>query len=386
MLKILVLGGYGNFGKRICESLATMPGISLLVAGRRFDMADNFCQVLRNHHGASSATPVALDILDPHFPETLKQIAPFLVIHTSGPFQSQDYRVPVACIHANAHYIDLADDRRFVCDIATLDAQAKSAKVLLVSGASSVPGLSSTVVDHYAKTFSRMDSLDIAIAPGNRAERGEATVRAILSYTGHAIRVFENNQWTDKFGWMSPRNVDFGGAVGKRWLANVDVPDLELFPDRYPTIKSMNFQAGLELPVLHWCMVGMAWLVKKGLVKNWAPYVKPIIAASNKVIRLGSDIGGMQVRISGVDDAQQPKELVWHLTAENGVGPYIPTLSAIILAQDLVAGKPVTYGATPCLGLYSLADFFSIARKWGIYAEVSINGHRSLIAQDSTSG
>jgi len=374
MLKILVLGGYGNFGKRICESLAKQSGICLLIAGRNLDKADSLCKSLRANNSAVDIQPVVLDIFDPRFPEQLKAIQPFLVIHTSGPFQGQDYRVPIACIDAGAHYIDLADDRRFVCDIATLDAQAKSSNVLVVSGASSVPGLSSTVIDHFSKEFSRMDALDIAIAPGNRAERGEATVKAILSYTGHAISVFENNEWINKSGWMSPRKVDFGGVVGERWLANVDVPDLELFPARYTTIKSMHFQAGLELSWLHWCMVGMAWLAKKGWVNNWAPYVKPIVAASNTVIGLGTDIGGMRVKINGTDNAQQPKELIWNLTAENGVGPYIPTLSAIILAQQLIEGKTSVYGATPCLGLYSLHDFYNVAKKWGIYYQVSVNG------------
>lgn len=385
MLRILLLGGYGNFGKRICESIAQIPGVCLLISGRNFGKAEALCRTLRAS-GTLDIQPVVLDIFDSHFPEKLKAIQPFLVIHTSGPFQGQDYRVPIACINADAHYIDLADDRRFVCDISTLDEQAKSRHLLVVSGASSVPGLSSTVIDHFSTEFSRMDTLDIAIAPGNRAERGEATVKAILSYTGHAIDVFENSRWINKFGWMSPRKVNFSGAVGERWLANVDVPDLELFPARYPTIKSMGFQAGLELSWLHWCMVGMAWLVKNGWIQNWAPYVKPIVAASNTVISLGTDIGGMRVKINGVDHTQQPKELIWNLTAENGVGPYIPTLSAIILAQKLIDGKLAVYGAMPCLGLYTLPEFCAVAKKWGIYYEVSVNGNNAFIDTEHAGG
>jgi hypothetical protein len=267
----------------------------------------------------------------------------------------------------------LADDRRFVCDIAKLNEQAKAKNILVVSGASSVPGLSSVVIDHFAKEFSRIDSIDIAIAPGNRAERGEATVKAILSYTGHTIKIFESGEWINKYGWMSPRTIDFGNKVGKRLLANVDVPDLELFPSRYTPVKTVNFQAGLELPFLHWTMVGMAWLAKKRIVKNWSPLVKPIVATSNWFINLGSDVGGMMIKINGLDANGTPKEILWRLTAEHGVGPYIPTLSAIILAQQLIADKPFNTGATACLGLYSLADFDSHAKIWGIYHQTFIN-------------
>jgi saccharopine dehydrogenase-like NADP-dependent oxidoreductase len=372
---IIILGGYGNFGKRISESLAKQPDICLLIAGRSIQKANQLSEKLRAKNYPAELKPIVLDIFSENFPLQLKTLNPFLVIHTSGPFQGQDYRVPQACIDAGAHYIDLADDRRFVCDIAKLNEQAHAKNLLVVSGASSVPGLSSTVIDYFAKEFSRINSIDIAIAPGNRAERGEATVKAILSYTGHAIQIFEEGEWINKYGWMSPRKIDFGKTVGKRLLANVDVPDLELFPARYTPVKTVNFQAGLELSFLHWTMVGMAWLAKKGIVKNWSPLVKPIVATSNWFINLGSDIGGMMIKLNGFDSNQQPKEILWRLTAEHGVGPYIPTLSAIILAQQLIADKPFTAGASACLGLYSLADFDAHAKTWGIYHQTFINGN-----------
>lgn len=375
---ILILGGYGNFGKRISESLAKQPNICLLIAGRNIEKANQLCDKLSAENCATQIKPVALDIFSKDFSQQLKILNPFLVIHTSGPFQGQDYRVPQACIDAGAHYIDLADDRRFVCDIAKLHEQAQAKNLFIVSGASSVPGLSSTVIDYYTKEFSRIDSIDIAIAPGNRAERGEATVKAILSYTGHAIKIFENGAWANKYGWMSPRKIDFGNTVGKRLLANVDVPDLELFPARYAPVKTVNFQAGLELSFLHWTMVGMAWLAKKGIVKNWSPLVKPIVATSNWFITLGSDVGGMMIKLNGLDANGTPKEILWRLTAERGVGPYIPTLSAIILAQQLIADKPFTAGATACLGLYSLADFDAHAKTWGIYHQTFINNIETL--------
>jgi len=115
---VVVLGGYGNFGKSsaLVESLKDSVSASL--------------------------NPLVIDIFAEDFKEQLTTISPYLVIHTSGPFQGQDYRVPKACIECGAHYIDLADDRRFVCDIGELDQQAKDKGVLIVSGASSVPGVS----------------------------------------------------------------------------------------------------------------------------------------------------------------------------------------------------------------------------------------------------
>lgn len=371
---ILVLGGYGNFGKRICEALAARSDIQLIIAGRDKEKAEALCTKLKTHGAKATLAAATLDIFSNDFPQQLRQLNPFLIIHTSGPFQGQDYRVPQACIDAGAHYIDLADDRRFVCNISDLNSQARANNLLVVSGASSVPGLSSVVIDKLAPQFSQMDEIDIAIAPGNRAERGEATVKAILSYTGHPIKIFENGNWIHKYGWMSARQLDFGKVVGKRWLANVDVPDLELFPARYPFVKRVNFQAGLELPLLHWGMVFMAWLAKYKLVPNWSPLVKPIVKASNWFINFGTDIGGMRIKITGIDHQQKSLELVWQLTATHGVGPYIPTLSAIILAEHLISGNTFEPGAMPCLGLYKLEDFKNHAEPWGIYYQLFSNG------------
>ncbi len=371
---MLILGGYGNFGKRIAESLSALEGITILIAGRNAQKSQQLCQELASKGANGELEAVVIDIYSSQFVEDLKALSPDLVIHTGGPFQGQDYRVPEACIAVSSHYIDLADDRRFVCDIFSLNEQALMSKVLVVSGASSVPGLSSVVIDSFVDRFSSLDEIDAAIAPGNQAERGEATVRGVLSYTGHPFPVFAKGKWVNQYGWMSPRRLYFGDVIGKRWLANVDVPDLELFPKRYQSMNSVNFQADLELPFLHLGMVFMALLAKISLVRDWSVLTKQIYKSSEVFKGLGTDIGGMQINLSGLDVNQKPKHIKWLLCAEKGVGPYIPILSAIILARKLIAGGIDKTGAMPCLGLYTLEEFDKEAIKLGIYHQTETNG------------
>ena len=390
MKKVVVLGGYGNFGKRIVENLSGIEGITIFIAGRNLSKSAALVEALQGTSFASLA-PLVIDIFADDFKEQLANLSPFLVIHTSGPFQGQDYRVPKACIECGAHYIDLADDRRFVCDITELDSFAKEKRLLIVSGASSVPGLSSAVVEHYQEQFSTIDSIDTAIAPGNKAERGLATVAAILSYTGYPLSVFKAGRWQDVYGWMDSKVNDFGGIVGKRHLANVDVPDLELFPSVYNVSQQVSFQAGLELPLLHITMVGMAYLTKVGLVKNWAPLSKAIVSTSNIFLPFGSDKGAMEVLIGGTDNKGNAKQVKWTLYAPKGNGPYIPTLSTILLARKLLARKlsakkvlarklperesehlNLEYGAKPCLGLLALSDFSAYFDVLDLYVEQQI--------------
>ncbi|AXB77982.1 hypothetical protein TQ38_002700 [Novosphingobium sp. P6W] len=67
-----------------------------------------------------------------------------------------DHAIPRACIAAGVHYIDIANSREFVCGIEALEAAAKDAGVVLLSGASSVPALSGAAVRHLA---GRMDKV-----------------------------------------------------------------------------------------------------------------------------------------------------------------------------------------------------------------------------------
>lgn len=372
MNKVLILGGYGNFGKRIVEGLSDLEGITLLIAGRNINKAEALKKRLAKNSQANLQA-VFIDIEAPNFKNILESLSPDIAIHTSGPFQNQGLHVPQACLEAGIHYIDLGDDREFVCNISKLDPLAKQKDLLLVSGASSVPGLSSAVIDHYKDQFLVIDSIDIAIVPGNKAERGEATIRGILSYTGHPFKIFKDNQWKKAYGWMSPRQLDFGGNVGKRWLANVDVPDLELFPQHYSVKQSVTFQAGLELPILHWTMVSMAYLTKIGLIKNWSPLTKPIMNISNLFKPLGTDSGGMRITIKGKSKQSEHKTIYWTLYADNGIGPYIPTISTVIIAKKLLLGELSETGAKPCVGLYTLDDFIPYAVKHQLdYKEQSI--------------
>lgn len=363
--RILILGGYGNFGRRIAEALASQDNLKIFIAGRDLNRSHACCDALSpNVHAILEA--VCLNADSPDFAHHLASLDVDVVINCVGPFQAQDYRIAIACISCQCHYIDLADDRQFVCNFTSLDELAKRNNVIAVSGASTVPGLSSVVIDHFYPDFNHLETIDFAIAPGNKAERGLATVTGILSAIGHTFPVLSNSEWSNRYGWMSPRKWDFGEPVGHRWLANINIPDLELFPQRYPDVTSVNFQAGLELPLLHWTMVVMAAMAKIGLIRNWRNFSKPIFYTGEWFRRFGSDDGGMQIRLSGTDHADRRKEIRWTLRVLNGVGPYIPTLPAVILTRKLVANDIAFRGATPCLGMFSLADFDREASQFDI--------------------
>ncbi len=376
MKSILIIGGYGNFGKRIVSELSERPNTTLLIAGRSRQAAESLKQQLLMNASAKLKA-IALDIESDNLERNLRLISPDIVIHTSGPFQGQNYRVAECCINIGAHYIDLSDDSDFVTHINQLNEKAKENRVMVIAGASSVPGLSSCVVGSYQSSFSVIDQIDIAIAPGNKAERGVATVKGILSGAGKPFDTFVDGFWRKSFGWMNLRLKNFGGVVGRRWLANVNVPDLRLFPERYKVTKKVRFQAGLELTFLHLSLYLLAALAKARIIKNVVHFAQPMIKASQWFQVFGSDVGVMEVTLTGRNLLHQDKIIRWQLVAEKGVGPHIPTIPtipAIILAHKLLDAPTLTYGAMPCLGLFSMEEFLPYAEKMGIDIKVQIIG------------
>jgi hypothetical protein len=372
MLHVLILGGYGNFGGILSRSLAVVPNIRLTLAGRSLEKAQHFIET----HLQQAASPVQAAVLDAHdtnLQVRLTNLAPDLVIHTSGPFQGQDYHVAESCIRAGIHYIDLADGRRFVSDFAQLDALAKAHDVLAVSGASTLPALSTAVIEHFKDQFLHLTQLEYAISLGNQSERGLATVEAILSYTGKAFTTRIQGKMQSVTGWQRLHRMVFAVPLGRRWLANCDIPDLSLFQNAYPTITTQRFYAGLELGIMHVGLWGLSWLVRIGLIANLARYSKPIIWLSNRLIKLGSPNGGMVMMLSGMGLNGRPLTIRWDLVALDNDGPRIPTIPALILARKMADGRRTQRGATACINLISLDEFSQAVAGYNLQQHVQHN-------------
>jgi hypothetical protein len=364
-VNVVVLGGYGNFGARICRALSRDASIRLIVAGRRFPQAKAFAASL-----SDSVTAAGIDTNDPNLAQQLASLKANLVIHTAGPFQGQDWHVPSACAEAGAHYIDLADGRRWVCDFPkALNTVFRNANRLAVTGTSTVPALSSAVVDVVAKQLSPIESIDTCIAPAQQVPLGKATLAAVLSYCGEPIQIWRGSEWTFDFGWAKPQRVRFA-RMKPRLGALCDIPDLELFPQRYPGVREVMFRAALEVGITQRAFAALAavrrWRLTPvltglaGLLRRAAPVFHP----------MGTARGGMVVRMSGRDEQHRQRVIAWHLTADHHSGPEIPCMAAIILARRIARGEVLGIGAQICMGLVSLAEFQPEFEYWRMTAEM----------------
>jgi saccharopine dehydrogenase-like NADP-dependent oxidoreductase len=351
MQRILVLGGYGFFGARICAALARNPRIQLIIAGRHAEKAT----ALAYQIGLRAENARALDATSPQFSQMLRKLGVNTVIHTAGPFQDQNYAVAQAAIQAGANYLDLADGREFVAGIARLDAGAKAANVSVVSGASSLPALTTAVIDRYLPDFARLDAVRSGITSG-AVVPGIATMRAVLGYCGQPFRVLENGQWVTVHGWLDTVEHNFPKPVGPRPLGRCDVPDLDLLPQRYPTLKTASFHAGFASNTAHRAVERIAMLVRDGKLRSAVPFARVLSTIARWIQPIVSDRGAMFVTMEGLHENGAPLKLTWNLVARENDGPNIPCAASIALANKLASGQAVPAGAMPCMGLLNVDE------------------------------
>jgi saccharopine dehydrogenase-like NADP-dependent oxidoreductase len=341
--KVLILGGYGSFGRHISAELVGRNDIQLILAGRSAARGEAAARALGADFvqcDAANARSLASAIA-----------GMWLVINAAGPFQGQDYAIPRAAIDAGSHYIDLADGRDYVVGFAELDKAARARGVFACTGASTTPAVTSALVADLQPQLGPIRTIRIALNAGNKNQPGLSTIAAILSYVGKPMQVWQDGQWRTMTGWTAGESVEFPLPVGRRRVQSCDVPDLSLFPPHFHA-ETVTFKAGVELTVLNYAIGSL------GLLKRLLPFIslpslaRPLIAASGLFKPFGSLRGGCGVWVTDAGGNERSAAIVAH---ENG--PRIPGSPAILLARKLLAGEISERGAFPCMGFIRLAEF-----------------------------
>ncbi len=349
---VLVVGGYGVFGGRLVRLLSLTPEVRVLVAGRSLRAAQRLCKA------CGSGEPLRFD-RNGDLAAQLAAAQPDTVVDAAGPFQlygTNPYRLARAALAAGAHYLDLADDAAFVAGIRTLDAEAKAAGRTALSGVSSVPAISSAVVERFKRGLTRIEHIESVILPGNRAPRGLSVVRAIAAQAGRPMKLWRGGRWQTVPGWSGLTAYTLsasGRTLEARDASFIGAPDLALFPARYGA-RTVLFRAGLELGVLHLGLSLLAWLPRLRLLPSLAPLARPLKFIADLFRPFGQDRGGMEVTVIGENASARRERRQWTLIVEAGDGPFIPAVPAFCWLHHRARGVPPAPGARPCVGELSL--------------------------------
>jgi saccharopine dehydrogenase-like NADP-dependent oxidoreductase len=144
----------------------------------------------------------------------------------------------------------MASAREHVTGIKALNAKAEASSSLIVTGATSVPAISSALVDSLTQEFDRMGEIHVAVCSADADTSWLAMGRALLPSVGRVIRVRQMGRWRDTHAWSEPEKVEFPAPAGLQRVYLCDFPDLDLFPIFYGAL-TVSARAGLQKPLLN---------------------------------------------------------------------------------------------------------------------------------------
>ena len=367
-MKVLVLGGYGTFGERLCQLLATDERITLIVAGRSLARAEAACRGLPE---GAARQAVAID-RDGDLGAAIRLLRPDVLVDATGPYQAygdNPYRVVEACLAHGVHYLDFADDAAFAAGIVALDARARAAGRYALAGVSSFPVLTSAVIRRLATGWKRVRTIEAGIAPSPYAYYGLNVIRAIAIYAGRKVALTRDGRACFGHALAETRRYTIAppGAVPVRrtLFSLVEVPDLALIPPAYPGLESIWIGVGPVPESLHraltWLARGVRWRLLPPL--GWlAPLFHKVI----NTVRWGEHRGGMYVAITGEDANDAAAARSWHLLAEGDSGPRIPCLAVEAVLRNHLAGHPPAPGARAATDELELDDYAPAFARMGI--------------------
>jgi len=358
-LKVLILGGYGTFGGRLARLLADEPRLTLVIAGRSHAQAQAFCAELS---AKASAVPLLFD-REREIEPQLRDIAPDVIVDASGPFQAygaDPYRVVEAALALGINYLDLADGSGFVAGIARFDGEARSRGLFVLAGVSSFPVLTAAVIRRLAEGMSRLDTVLGGIAPSPHANVGRNVIAAIAGYAGTPVKLRRDGR--DAVGYALIESARYTIAppghipLAPIRFSLVDVPDLQVLPQLWPSLKSVWLGAGPLPAIWHRALSAFALAVRWKLVPSLSPLAGAMHRAMNR-LTFGEHRGGMFVAVTGAAPDGTRIARSWHMLAEGDDGPLIPSMAAEAIIRRCLAGLAPAPGARPAVTELDLADY-----------------------------
>jgi hypothetical protein len=313
--RVIVMGGQGYFGRLIVEDLRRHSDCEVLVAGRRAaDLRD-----------AASLEAALADVV--------------VAICAAGPFQRLPITLAEICARRRIHYIDVADDRRFVRKVRSLAVNHAGNLPAVCPGWSTVSALSGLLVHIASAGMDRIDSIQIHMAPGNRGARQKSTIESLLHSVGQPFTVFRDGRWQTVQGWSEPRWFCFPSPIGRRVGYLVNVVDLELFPEMFQA-SNVEFRTGSELAILNRTVLLLA-----GRKMDWTRFAELFQRAAALLSWFGHDWGAVGVEVAGTGTRRA-------FVVARANGERIAAMPASVMAGLLLSGSAHS-------GLVSYRDWLS---------------------------
>ena len=181
-MKVVVLGGYGHYGRYIARKLAERNIVTtLVIAGRSFEKAQAQAERL-----GDKAVALRVDLFgEPKVPDALRGAN--LIVNAAGPDHLTAVPGLRLAIAAGADYCDLNLSWRATEQALAMNRDAQGAGITAITGVGAFPGLFSLLAMHGVGRFDRVTALRMGYCMSVQAAFGDPKSGAIAHTSGQEI-------------------------------------------------------------------------------------------------------------------------------------------------------------------------------------------------------
>ena len=213
--RILILGGYGVFGRLLAKELLERTPHTVMLAGR----SQRNATVARGQLGHGDRTrAVALDLHDPD--SMVPELANVdVVVCAAGPFQGLSPQLVLRSVAAGVHWLDISDDPEWIAAVlhnTEIQRLAGERDLVVAPGMSTSPAISSALAELCLKELPSATSVRTALFIGNRNAKGAGVIASALASCRFPLEDVDLLSYGRRQGWRAPSAdaVVFGASTG----------------------------------------------------------------------------------------------------------------------------------------------------------------------------
>ncbi len=245
---VLILGGYGETGKRLAKLLAGWLGIHVRIGGRNEDKAIALAKLINAEHTNEMAQGVFLDAEEHEsIRKALQGVDAFI---QAGPALPEGIvrSVALAVIQQGVDWMDVQVDPGQARVLREYEKEILDNKLCFCVQAGFHPGLPAAMVRWMATKF---DKLEEATTWGFLNDKGglkytSGVDEIIEMFRDYTVKEYINGEWLEfkpDMRYKYPRQ-ELGFGTGTSMFSPMDLEEMHALPDLIPTLQRTGFYVG----------------------------------------------------------------------------------------------------------------------------------------------
>jgi saccharopine dehydrogenase (NAD+, L-lysine-forming) len=262
---VLVLGGYGTTGATLAELLLQEGSADVVIAGRRLERAEA-CAAALGGRFPGRVTARAADAADAA--SLARALDGVDLVAVAASVLEHAGTVAEAALDAGADYFDLllSGEDKFA-GLERLRPRIEGRGRCFVTDGGIHPGLSAALIRALAPAFDRLERAEVGgllHVDWKAFAFARSTIYEFANeFRDYRMEAWRGGEWS-KVEWRdATRTFDFGPPFGDERCSLMYMKELELLPERLPTLRDCTFYVSGFNPVVDMTLLPLGMAVMK---------------------------------------------------------------------------------------------------------------------------